>query len=110
MGLDDPAFRAAAATADLAVNATTVGMLDPGVTIAVDRLPAHATVFDLVYVPAETPLLAAARARGLRAANGSEMLIAQAAIAFERWTGVGGMADVMRAAVAPLLADAAAPA
>ena len=48
----------------------------------------------------------AARARGLRAANGSEMLIAQAAIAFERWTGVGGMADVMRTAVAPLLADA----
>ena len=33
------------------------------------------------------------------------MLIAQAAIAFERWTGVGGMADVMRDAVAPLLAD-----
>ena len=57
-------------------------------------------------MPAETPLVAAARARGLRAANGSEMLIAQAAIAFERWTGVGGMADVMRAAVAPLLADA----
>ena len=49
--------------------------------------PTQATVFDLVYVPAETPLLAAARARGLRAANGSEMLIAQAAIAFERWTG-----------------------
>ncbi len=69
------------------------------------RLPADATVFDLVYVPAETPLVAAARARGLRAANGSEMLIAQAAIAFERWTGVGGMADVMRQAVAPLLAD-----
>ena len=37
--------------------------------------------------------------------NGSEMLIAQAAIAFERWTGVSGMADVMREAVAPLLAD-----
>jgi shikimate dehydrogenase len=62
-------------------------------------------VFDLVYVPSETPLLAAARARGLKAANGSEMLIAQAAAAFERWTGVGHMADVMRAAVAPLLAD-----
>ena len=108
VGLDDPAFRAALATADLAVNATTVGMIDPGVTIPVDRLPRHATVFDLVYVPPETPLLAAARARGLKAANGSEMLIAQAAIAFERWTGVGGMADVMRAAVAPLLADPAA--
>ena len=49
--------------------------------------------------------MAAARSRGLRAANGAEMLIQQAAIAFERWTGVGGMADVMRAAVAPLLAD-----
>jgi shikimate dehydrogenase len=105
VALDDPAFRAAALNADLAVNATTVGMLEPGVTIPVERLPAHATVFDLVYVPAETPLLQAARERGLRAANGSEMLIAQAAIAFERWTGVGGMADVMRAAVAPLLAD-----
>ena len=98
-------FEAALAGADLAVNATTVGMLDPGLTIPVDRLPATATVFDLVYVPAETPLVAAARARGLKAANGSEMLIAQAAIAFQRWTGVGGMADVMRAAVAPLLAD-----
>jgi shikimate dehydrogenase len=108
MGLDDPAFATALTSADLAVNATTVGMLDPGVTIDVDRLRPEATVFDLVYVPPETPLLQAARQRGLRAANGSEMLIQQAAIAFERWTGVGGMAEVMRAAVAPLLADAAA--
>jgi shikimate dehydrogenase len=106
VALDDAAFAAAIRSADLAVNATTVGMLHPGTTIAVEALPTRATVFDLVYVPPETPLLAAARARGLRAANGSEMLIAQAAIAFERWTGVGGMADVMRAAVAPLLADA----
>ena len=106
LALDDPAFGTALRSADLAVNATTVGMVDPGMTIDVSLLPAAATVFDLVYVPAETPLLAAARARGLRASNGSEMLIAQAAIAFERWTGVGGMADVMRAAVAPLLADA----
>ena len=103
--LGTPAFEAALRSADLAVNATTVGMLHPGATIPVEALPGHATVFDLVYVPPETPLLAAARARGLRAANGSEMLIAQAAIAFERWTGVGGMADVMREAVAPLLAD-----
>jgi len=110
VALDDPAFRAAARNADLAVNATTVGMVESGVTIPVERLPAHATVFDLVYVPVETPLLRAARERGLKAANGSEMLIAQAAIAFERWTGVGGMADVMRAAVAPLLADTTATA
>ncbi len=108
VALDGPEFAAALRSADLAVNATTVGMLAPGMTVAVDELPASATVFDLVYVPFETPLLAAARARGLRAANGSEMLIAQAAIAFERWTGVGGMADLMRAAVEPLLADPAA--
>ena len=41
-------------------------MIDPGMTIDVALLPEHATVFDCVYVPAETPLLAAARARGLR--------------------------------------------
>jgi shikimate dehydrogenase len=105
VALGDNEFRAAVASADLAVNATTVGMLDPGTTIDVDLLPAGATVFDLVYVPPETPLLRAARERGLNAANGSEMLIRQAEIAFERWTGIGGMADVMRAAVGPLLAD-----
>jgi shikimate dehydrogenase len=103
--LDDAAFADAIRSADLAVNATTVGMVDPGITLPVALLPGSATVFDLVYVPPETPLLQAARARGLRAANGSEMLIAQAAIAFERWTGIGGMAGVMRDAVAPLLAD-----
>jgi shikimate dehydrogenase len=108
VALDDPAFALALRSADLAVNATTVGMVDPGATIDVSLLPASATVFDLVYVPPETPLLAAARDRGLRASNGSEMLIAQAAIAFERWTGVAGMAEVMRAAVAPLLADVTA--
>jgi shikimate dehydrogenase len=106
--LGGPAFVDALRAADLAVNATTVGMVDPGATIPVEVLPATATVFDLVYVPAETPLLAAARARGLRVANGSEMLIAQAAIAFERWTGIGGMDGVMRDAVGPLLADPSA--
>lgn len=105
VGADSPALGAALRSADLAVNATTVGMVDPGTTIDVDALPGTATVFDCVYVPVETQLLRAARARGLRAANGSEMLIAQAAAAFERWTGVGGMAGVMREAVAPLLGD-----
>jgi shikimate dehydrogenase len=103
--LESDVFCDALRDADLAVNATTVGMTQPGATIPVELLPAGATVFDCVYVPAETPLLAAARACGLRAANGSEMLIAQAAIAFERWTGIGGMANVMREAVAPLLSD-----
>ncbi|HEV8696599.1 MAG TPA: shikimate dehydrogenase [Candidatus Limnocylindrales bacterium] len=108
--LGDNGFRDALRSADLAVNATTVGMIDLGATIDVEALPETATVFDLVYVPAETDLIRSARGRGLRAANGSEMLIQQAAIAFERWTGIGGMADVMRAAVRPLLADVAATA
>jgi shikimate dehydrogenase len=110
VALDSAEFREALRSADLAVNATTVGMLDSGMALDVSALPAHATVFDCVYVPAETPLLAAARARGLGTANGSEMLIAQAAIAFERWTGVPDMAGVMREAVAALLADPVAQA
>ncbi|HET7030955.1 MAG TPA: hypothetical protein VFI34_10625 [Candidatus Limnocylindrales bacterium] len=103
--LSGHAMAAALRDVDLAVNATTVGMVDAGQPFDVAALPDYATVFDCVYVPAETPLVAAARARGLRAANGGEMLIAQAAIAFERWTGVAGMDGVMRDAVAPLLAD-----
>ena len=107
IGLEADTLAAALKDVDLAVNATTVGMIDPGLPFPVDSLPDYATFFDCVYVPDETPLVAAAGARGLRAANGSEMLIAQAAIAFERWTGVGGLAGVLRDAVAPLLADPA---
>jgi shikimate dehydrogenase len=106
VALDGPDFAHALRSADLAVNATTMGMIDSGMAFDPALLPDGATVFDCVYVPRETPLLAAASARGLNAANGEEMLIAQAAIAFERWTGVSGMADVMRAAVAPLFAQA----
>ncbi|MEO6350219.1 MAG: shikimate dehydrogenase [Candidatus Limnocylindrales bacterium] len=108
VGLDSPEFAGALASADLAVNATTVGMINAGATMDVWQMRDDATVFDCVYVPAETPLLAAARERGLKFANGSEMLIAQAAIAFERWTGVSGMSDIMREAVEPLIADPAA--
>jgi shikimate dehydrogenase len=103
IALDDPALSGALQAANLVVNATTVGMLDPGAPIDPQRLGAQAAVFDLVYVPPETELTRAVRARGLPAANGAEMLVAQAEIAFERWTGVAGTADVMRSAVAPLI-------
>ncbi len=106
VALSGPEFARALRHADLAVNATTVGMIDGGMSFDPSLLPPGAAVFDCVYVPRETPLLALARARGINAANGEEMLIAQAAIAFERWTGIGGMADVMREAVAPLFAQA----
>jgi shikimate dehydrogenase len=45
-------------------------------------------VFDMVYAPLETPLLAQARAHGLRTIDGLEMLVGQAATAFERFFGV----------------------
>jgi shikimate dehydrogenase len=108
IALDDPALSAALHAADLVVNATTVGMLDPGAPIDPQQLGPEAAVFDLVYVPPETELTRAVRARGLPAANGAEMLVAQAEIAFERWTGVGGAADVMRLAVAPLIVEGGA--
>ena len=52
-----------------------------------DLLPANATVADLVYVPLLTPLLAAARARGLQTADGLGMLLYQAVRGFELWFG-----------------------
>jgi shikimate dehydrogenase len=107
--LDDPALPGALAAADLLVNATTVGMLTPGVVVDPALLGEHAAVFDLVYVPLETELLREARARGLRAAGGASMLVAQAVIAFRRWTGVDDVTEVMQAAVAPLLEASAAP-
>ena len=57
-------------------------------------------VVDTVYHPMETPLLAAARARGVPCANGLGMLVHQAALAFEMWTGVEAPLDAMRAAAA----------
>jgi shikimate dehydrogenase len=51
-------------------------------------LPEHAIVYDLVYAPIETPLLKAARGRDLETVDGLEMLVGQAAIAFELFFGV----------------------
>lgn len=86
-------------SAAIAVNATTVGMTTDGMAFGVESLPEDALVFDLVYVPAETPLIRAARSRGLQVCNGTEMLVRQGEVAFERWTGVAGTADVMRDAL-----------
>ena len=54
----------------------------PPLSIALDALPANAVVADLVYVPLATPLLAAARARGLRCADGLGMLLPGGAAVF----------------------------
>lgn len=97
--LDDPSLATALDSAAIAVNATTVGMTTHTVAFDVAGLPDGALVFDLVYVPPDTPLVRAAAARGLDVCNGMEMLVRQGEIAFERWTGIGSTADVMRGAL-----------
>ncbi|MGZ4694309.1 MAG: shikimate dehydrogenase [Acidimicrobiales bacterium] len=90
------------ASADLLVNATSVGMDSTSSPVDDDSLAAlaeGALVADLIYLPAVTPLLAAARARGIRTLNGLGMLVHQAAEAFELWTGlVAPVAEMRRAA------------
>lgn len=76
------------AGAGLLVNTTSLGMKgQPALEIDVGLLPARAAVADLVYVPLDTPLLTAARARGLRTADGLGMLLHQAVRGFELWFG-----------------------
>lgn len=81
------------ATAELVVQATPIGMRRAGqrasdeLPVDADALHAGQVVADLVYHPLETPLLAAATARGAVAVGGLGMLVHQAALALERWTG-----------------------
>jgi len=79
--------------AAMLINATNQGMLgEPPLDIALDRLPVSALVSDIVYIPRETALLAAARRRGNPTVNGLGMLLHQARPAFHAWFGI--MPDV----------------
>jgi shikimate dehydrogenase len=70
-------------------NATSLGMTGkPPLDMALDRLPPRAVVGDLIYIPPETPLLAAARQRGNITVNGLGLLLNQARPAFNAWFGV----------------------
>ena len=74
--------------ADLLVNTSVLGMAgQPPLAVDLSPLPNQAVVADIVYVPLRTPLIEAARARGLRAAEGLGMLLHQAAPGFARWFG-----------------------
>lgn len=73
---------------DLLVNATSLGMKgQPPLALDFSHVPPGAVVYDIVYAPLETPLLAQAAARGHRTVDGLSMLIGQAAIAFEQFFG-----------------------
>ncbi len=86
------------------VNATSLGMAGkPPLEMPLDALAPGALVTDLVYTPLETPLLAAARARGAAVVDGLGMLLHQAAPGFERWFGRAPEVDaeLRRIALAP---------
>jgi 3-dehydroquinate dehydratase/shikimate dehydrogenase len=95
---------------DVLVNATPLGSGSfPGeMPVPAEALRPGAVVFDMVYEPRETPLLAAAKARGCRVIDGVEMLVAQAVGQFEAWTGSPAPVEAMAEAALAALAEARA--
>jgi shikimate dehydrogenase len=85
---------------DLVVNATSLGWkrTDPP-ALSSSLLAPHLMVYDLIYKPERTPLLAACAESGARGANGLSMLLHQGALAFEIWLQREPPIDVMRAAL-----------
>jgi shikimate dehydrogenase len=90
--------------ASLVVNCTSVGLRETDATFK--SLPIHADTFgvesyvaDMVYKPGGTELLAEAKRRGATVVTGLEILVAQGAASFERWTGLTASRDAMRATV-----------
>lgn len=78
----------------LLVNTTPLGMgSNAALAVDLERAPAGLAVADIVYVPLETPLLKAARARGLRAVDGLGMLLHQAVPGFAAWFGIEPVVD-----------------
>lgn len=73
----------------IVVNTTSQGMVgQPALDIRLDALPASAIAADIVYVPMETPFLAAARMRGHQTVNGLGMLLHQGRPAWRAWFGI----------------------
>ena len=83
----------------LLINCTSVGMAgtqeEKGSPVPIDLIPAGALVFDLIYRPIQTPLMAAARKRGAGVLGGLPMLIYQGADSFRLWTGLEALLEVM---------------
>jgi len=77
------------AGAAMLVNATSQGMVgNPPLDLNLAKLPNNSLVADIIYIPRETPLLAAARARGHRTINGLGMLLHQGRPAWKAWFGL----------------------
>jgi shikimate dehydrogenase len=90
--------------ADLLINCTSVGLQRSAteaealnqLELSVDQVGGYAYVIDLVYRDGPTPLLAVARRSGVATVDGLEVLVAQGALSFERWTGAPAPLAAMR--------------
>jgi shikimate dehydrogenase len=90
--------------ADLLVNCTSVGLQRSAseaealnqLHLSADQVGEYAYVIDLVYRDGPTPLLASARRSGAATIDGLEVLVAQGALSFQRWTGVPAPLEAMR--------------
>jgi len=91
--------------ADLIVNATPLGI--DGEELPLPALSAETVVVDLLYHPAVTPLQTSARERGAAVFGGLGLLLHQAALSFELWTGQPAPLEVMSAAAVAALAERA---
>jgi shikimate dehydrogenase len=101
-GWDFPSRQSLISNLLLIVNTTPVGMTpntDQSPLPVNATLPNDIMIYDLVYNPRETKLVKDARAQGLQATTGLGMLIEQAALSFERWTGQDAPRETMRASV-----------
>ncbi|MEO7911899.1 MAG: shikimate dehydrogenase [Roseiflexaceae bacterium] len=96
---DDADLPELLAQASLIVNATSIGWHGDQSPLPATLIPPNALVFDMIYRP--TQLLRDATTRGARTLDGAGMLARQAALAFERWTGLSAPLDIMRAALLP---------
>lgn len=111
VSLAGDALPAAAATADLIVNCTTMGMShgpdEKGTPLSWQQIPPTALVNDLVYNPAQTPLLREAARAGAPVLGGIHMLVYQGAASFEMWTGQKAPVAVMLEAATLAMRDMA---
>ena len=96
---------AVVAGARVVLNATPLGMHDEPLPAPMMHLDPGQVAYDLVYDPVPTPFLAAAADRGVDAFHGLSMLVGQAVVSFERWTGRAAPRQVMGQAATRALAD-----
>lgn len=97
LSMEEFARAGAAEPFDALINSTPCGMAGARAPLPIAPADLHARlVFDMVYNPLETPLLALARARGLATVSGVEMFVAQGVRQFELWTGLAAPRELMR--------------